>query len=103
MLIFLYPSSAVTSPYSKMEKSLFHRYFSFSNEVFYPVAYIMNGLQHLTIPNSIKFCPALLFIWPQLLKIWPQLSSGWPQLFSYGERDGDNFFRAKVNLVNTVK
>ena len=42
-----------------MEKSLFHRFLSFSNKVFYPVAYIMNGLQHLTIPTSLKFCLAL--------------------------------------------
>ena len=42
----------------------------------------------------------MLFIWAQLLKIWPQLSPGWPQLFSFGERDGDNFFRARANPGN---
>ena len=44
----------------------------------------------------------MLFIWPKLLKIWPQLSLGWPQLFSFGARDGDNFFRAtaKPEFVN---
>ena len=45
----------------------------------------------------------MLFIWPLLLKIWPQLSQGWPQLFSFGERDGDNFFRTRVNPVNVTK
>ena len=60
----------------------------------------MNGLQHFTTTNSLKFCLALCFSsGPQLLKIWPQLSPGWPQLFSYGERDGDNFFRARANPV----
>ena len=39
----------------------------------------------------------MFFIWPQLLKIWPQLSPGWPKLVSFGERDGDNFFRARAN------
>ena len=81
-----------------MVKSFFHRYFSFSNKVFYPVAYIMNELQHLTTPTGLKFYLALCFSsGPQLLKIWPQLSPGWLQLFSFGERDGDNFFRARAN------
>ena len=66
-IIILYLSFAATFPYSKKEKSLFHRYFSFSDKVFYPVAYIMNGLQHLTILISLKFYLAsMLFIWPQL-------------------------------------
>ena len=39
----------------------------------------------------------MFFIWPQLLKIWPQLSPGWLQIFSFGERDGDNFFKARAN------
>ena len=76
--------------------------FSFSNKVFYPLTYIMNGLQLLTIPTSLKFCPVsciMIFIWPQLLKIWPQLSPDWPQLFSFGERAGDNFFRPRANPV----
>ena len=60
-IIISYLTSATTSPYSKLVKSLFHRYFSFSNIVFYPVAYIMNGLQHLTTPTSLKFCLALCF------------------------------------------
>ena len=94
-IITSYPTSAATSPYPKMVKSLFNRYFSFSNKVFYPVAYIMNGPQHLTTLKSLKICLALLFIWPELLKIWPQLSPGWPQLFSFGERDGDSFFTAR--------
>ena len=99
-----YLTSTATSPYSKMVKSFFHRYFSFSNKVFYPVAYIMNELQHLTTPTGLKFCLALMFfIWPQLLKIWPQLSPGWLQLFSFGERDGDNFFRARANPATIYK
>ena len=98
IISYMYLRFAATSPYSKKEKSLFHRYFSFSDKVFYPVAYIMNGLQHLTILTSLKFYLALmLFIWPQLLKIWPQLSPVWPQLFSFGERDGIIFFRARAN------
>ena len=97
-ITILYISFAATFPYSKKVKSLFHRYLSFSDKVFYPIAYIINGLQHLTILISLKFYLALMFfIWPQLLKIWPQLSPGWPQLFSFGERDGDNFFRARAN------
>ena len=61
MSFILYLTSAATSPYSKMVKLFFHGYFSFSNKVFYPVAYIMNGLQHLTTPTGLKFCLALCF------------------------------------------
>ena len=83
---------------------LFLRYFSVSSKVFYPVAYIMNGIQHLTTPTCLKFCLGImLFIWPQLLKIWPQLSPVWPQLLSFGERDGDNFFTARANPVYPFK
>ena len=83
---------------------LFLRYFSVSSKVFYPVAYIMNGIQHLTTPTCLKFCLGImLFIWPQFLKIWPQLSPVWPQLLSFGERDGDNFFTARANPANTMK
>ena len=58
----------------------------------------MNGMQHLTTPTSLKFCLALCFSSsPKLLKSWPQLSPGWPQLFSFGERDGNNLFRARAN------
>ena len=41
----------------------------------------------------------MLFIWPQLLKIWPQLSRDWPQLYSFGEKDGNNFFRLSRNTA----
>ena len=82
---------------------LFLRYFSVSSKVFYPVAYIMNGIQHLTTPTCLKFCLGImLFIWPQLLKIWPQLSPVWPQLLSFGERDGDNF-TARANPGFTLE
>ena len=48
-----------------MVKSLFLRYFSVSSKVFFPVAYIMNGIQHLTTPTCLKFCLGImLFIWP---------------------------------------
>ena len=55
----------------------------------------MNELQHLTTPlSSIMF-----FIWPptpqNLAPAVPRLA----QLFSFGERDGDNFFRARANPV----
>ena len=45
----------------------------------------------------------MFFIWLQLLKIWPQLYPGLPQLFSFGERDGDNIFRARANPVWDAK
>ena len=59
----------------------------------------MNGLQHFTTPTSLKFCLALCFSsGPNSSKFGPrQLSPGWTQLFSIGERDGDNFFRARAN------
>ena len=58
----------------------------------------MNGLQHLTTPTSLKFCLALCFSsGPNSSKFGPSYSPGWPQLFSFGERDGDNFFRARAN------
>ena len=79
-------------------KSLFHRYFSFSNKVFYPVAYIMNGLQHLTNPTSLKFCLALCFsCGPDSSKFGPSCPQVGPNFFSFGEKDGDNFFRARAN------
>ena len=93
-IIIAYLTLAATSPYSKMVKSLFHRYFSFSNKVFYPVAYIMNGLLHLTTLTSLKFCWAFWYSFdPSSSKFGPSC----PQFFSFGERDGDNFFRARAN------
>ena len=93
-----YLTSTATSPYSKMVKSFFHRYFSFSNKVFYPVAYIMNELQHLTTLTGLKFCLALCFSsGPNSSKFGPSCPQVGSQLFSFGERDGDNFFRARAN------
>ena len=92
-IIISYLSSAATSPYSKKEKSLF----SFSNKVFYPAAYIKNGLQHLTIPSSLKFCLALCYSFcPNSSKFGPSCPQV-GQFFSFGERDGNNFFRARAN------
>ena len=96
-IIILYVTSAATSPYSKMVKSLFHRYFSFSDS-FLPCS--IHNEWTATPYNSDQskiLSGIMLFIWPQLLKIWPQLSPGWPQLFLFGERDGENFFRARAN------
>ena len=81
-IITSYPTSAATSPYPKMGKSLFNRYFSFSNKVFYPIACIMNGLQHLTTPKSLKICLALCYLsGPNSSKFGPSC----PQV-------GSNFF-----------
>ena len=97
-IIISYPRFAATSPYSKKEKSLFHRYFSFSDKSFLPcsIHYEWTATPYNSDQSKI-LSSIMLFIWPQLLKIWPQLSPGWPQLFSFGKRDGDNFFRARAN------
>ena len=74
-----------------MVKSFFHRYFSFSNKVFYPVAYIMNELQHLTTPSSLKFCLALCFSsGPNSSKCGPSC----PQV-------GSNFFHLAKEMATT--
>ena len=57
----------------------------------------MNGLQHLTIPTSLKFLSSIVLHLAPNPQIWPQLSPGWPKLFSFDERDGDYFFRARAN------
>ena len=90
-IIISYLPFAATSPYSKMVKSLFHRYFSFSNKVFYPVAYIMNGLQNLTTLTSLKFCLALCYSFgPNSLKFGPSC----PQV-------GPNFFHLTKEMATT--
>ena len=91
LIIFSYLTSAATSPYSKMVKSLFHRYFSFSSKVLYPIAYIMNELQHLTTPTCLKFCLALCY------------SSG-PNSSKYGPscpQVGPNFFHLAKEMATT--
>ena len=90
-IIISYLTSAATSSYSKMVKSLFHRYFSFSNKVFDSVAYIMNELQHLTTPTSLKFCLALCFSsGPNSSKFGPS----YPQV-------GPNFFHLAKDMAPT--
>ena len=74
-----------------MVKSFFPRYFSFSNKVFYPVAYIMNELQHLTTPTGLKFCLALCFSsGPNSSKFGPSC----PQV-------GSNFFHLAKEMATT--
>ena len=91
MSFISYLTSTATSPYSKMVKSFFHSYFSFSNKVFYPVAYIMNELQHLTTPSSLKFCLALCFSsGPNSSKFGPSC----PQV-------GSNFFHLAKEMATT--
>ena len=91
MSFISYLTSTATSPYSKTVKSFFHRYFSFSNKVFYPVAYIMNELQHLTTPSSLKFCLALCFSsGPNSSKFGPSC----PQV-------GSNFFHLAKEMATT--
>ena len=75
-IIISYLTSAATSSYSKMVKSLFHRYFSFSNKVFNSVAYIMNGLQHLT-----EWLRVNLMQWVQFC-FWKTRKHGWLPAFS---------------------
>ena len=58
----------------------------------------MNELQHLTTPTGLKFCLALCFSsGPNSSKFGPSSPQVGSQLFSFGERDGDNFFRARAN------
>ena len=58
----------------------------------------MNELQHLTTPTGLKFCLALCFSsGPNSSKFGPSCPQVGSQLFSFGERDGDNFFRARAN------
>ena len=92
VIIISYLRFAATSPYSK-EKSIFQRYFSFSDKVFYPVAYIMNGLQHLTILTSLKFYLALICYssGPNSSKFGPS----YPQV-------GPNFFHLAKEMATTV-
>ena len=91
-IIIPYLSSAATSSYSKMEKSLFHIYVSFSNEVFCSVANIMNGLQHHTILTSLKFCLAMCYSsGPNSSKFGP----GCPQV-------GPNFFLLAKEMATMI-
>ena len=70
----------------------------------YPVEYIMSGLQHLTFDQSKILCCIMLIIWPPTpQKLALILSLGWPQFFSFGERDGDNLFRARANPDSTTE
>ena len=58
----------------------------------------MNGLQHLTTLTSLKFCLASCYSsGPNSSKFGPSCPQVGPQLFSFGERDGDDFFRARAN------
>ena len=62
----------------------------------------MNGLQHLTTPTSLKFCLALSYSsGPNSSKFDPSCPQVGPNFFSFGERDGDNLFRARANPEST--
>ena len=97
--IILYPASAATSPYSNIVKSLFHRYFSFSNKVFYPVAYILYELQHLTAPTSLKFCLALRFSsGPSSSKFGPSCPQVGPNFFHLAKEIATTFLEPERTL-----
>ena len=99
-IIISYLTSAATSPYSKKVKSLFHGYFSFSNKVFYPVAYIMNGLQHLTTPTSLKFCPALCFSYgSNSSKFGPSCPQVGPNFFHLAKEMATTFLEPERTLL----
>ena len=90
-IIISYVTSAATSNYSKMIKSLIHRCFSFSNKVFYPVASFMNGLQHLTTQTSLEFFLSLCYSFgPNSSKFGPSC----PQV-------GPNFFHLVKEMATT--
>ena len=98
-IIISYLTSAATSSYSKMVKSLFHRYFSFSNKVFDSVAYIMNGLQHLTTPTSLKFCLALCFSsGPNSSKFGPSYPQVGPNFFHLAKEMAPTFLEPERTL-----
>ena len=83
-----------------MVKSLFHRYFSFSNEVFYSVAKIMNGLQHLTTPTSLKFCLALCYTFdPNSSKFGPSCPQVGPNFFHLAKEMATTFLEPERTLV----
>ena len=99
-IIISYLTSAATSSYSKMVKSLFHRYFSFSNKVFDSVAYIMNGLQHLTTPTSLKFCLALCFSsGPNSSKFGPSYPQVGPNFFHLAKEMAPTFLEPEQTLI----
>ena len=78
---------------------LFLRYFSVSSKVFYPVAYIMNGIQHLTTPTCLKFCLGImLFIWPQLLKICPSCPQFGPNFYHLAKEMATTFLQPEQTL-----
>ena len=98
-IIISYLTSAATSSYSKMVKSLFHRYFSFSNKVFDSVAYIMNGLQHLTTPTSLKFFLALCFSsGPNYSKFGPSYPQVGPNFFHLAKEMAPTFLEPERTL-----
>ena len=99
-IIISYLTSAATSSYSKMVKSLFHSYFSFSNKVFDSVAYIMNGLQHLTTPTSLKFCLALCFSsGSNSSKFGPSYPQVGPNFFHLAKEMAPTFLEPERTLV----
>ena len=99
-----YLTSTATSPYSKMVKSFFHRYFSFSNKVFYPVAYIMNELQHLTTPTGLKFCLALCFSsGPNCSKFGPSCPQVGSNFFHLAKEMATTFLEPERTLQSNIK
>ena len=82
---------------------IFHRYFSFSNKVFYSVAYIMNGLQHRTTPTGLKFCLALCFSsGPNSSKFGPSCPQVGSNLFHLAKEMATTFLEPERTLVKLV-
>ena len=97
-IIISYISSAATSPYSKMENHFSIDISHFQAKVFCPVAYIMNALQHHTIPTSLKFCLALCYSsGPNSSKFGPNYPQVGPNFFHLANEMATTFLEPKQN------